>query len=232
MTALTANLVLWIVLLCAPVASEWKLRYIDLRVAIDPAAQLVTGVSRLMFTPTGTESADIVADASDSLTVDSAFVVGPAGLRIVGVREPGRVRFPFTVPLRAGASYEADVWYHGHPIRRAVGFVVHAGTPRAASFGIPRSAREWWPSADSPDQKADSADIRISAPAALIVASNGRLVDRTPSSDGATATAHWSVRYPIYSDAVSFSLAFSCCRWPLSLSWCQGFSYTDRNRQM
>ena len=212
--SMLAALVSW---MPAPIA--WRLRHIDLRIAIEPTRQVVTGVSQLTFTTTGDDAAPLVVDASDSLTVDSAVVSGPGGLRIIGAREPGAVRFTIAGRVRPGAPYLASLWFHGHPIRRAVGFAMHQGTPRAASFGIPRSAREWWPSADAPDQKADSADIRISAPSTLIAASNGRLVDRALSADGATATAHWAVRYPIYSDVVSFSLAdFTVARSILTLA--------------
>ncbi len=193
-----------VALISSPPA-QWRLRYIDLQITIDPARHQVSGVSRLTFTPANRAAADLIVDLADSMTVDSARVVEPLAGAVVGIREPGTVRFPLAKP--ADSSYRVAIWYHGTPVRNAVGFGEHAGVPRGASFGIPRSARQWWPSADEPDQKADSADIRLTAPASLTVASNGRLVDRIVSPDGRTATAHWSVRHPIYSDVVSFALA-------------------------
>ena len=182
-------------------AGSWRLRYIDLDITIDPTAQRLSGVSRLRFSPVGPVT-DLIVDLADSLTLDSARVVYPATARPAGVREAGAVRF--AVDGKPAGPVVVALWYNGHPIRRAVGFA--PGGRRAASYGLPRSAREWWPSADDPSQKADSADLRFTAPAALTVASNGRLVGRVPSPDGRTATAHWSVRHPIYSDVVSFAL--------------------------
>jgi aminopeptidase N len=183
----------------------WRLRYIDLRIAIDPADRRLDGVARLVVSAAPGAS-DLVLDLGDSMTVDSARVApqgtGPA---IAGLRRPGHVAFP-TPSLPAGAGYQAAVWYHGRPPRRAVGFGDSAATARVASYGLPNSAREWWPTLDDPAQKADSADIRITAPASLLAVSNGRQVTRTVSGDGRTATTHWSVRHPIYSDVVSFAL--------------------------
>ena len=105
-----------------------------------------------------------------------------------------------------GTGYQVVVWYHGRPPKRAVDFSDSTTQARAASYGLPNSAREWWPTLDDPAQKADSADIRITAPASLLAVSNGRQVTRTVSGDARTATTHWSVRHPIYSDVVSFAL--------------------------
>jgi aminopeptidase N len=108
--------------------------------------------------------------------------------------------------LPAPAHGTVHIWYHGAPSNRAIAFTDHAGVTRVASYGLPNSAREWWPTLDDPSEKADSADIQVTAPAALQVASNGRLVARVPHDDG-TATTHWSVRYPIYSDVISIAAA-------------------------
>ncbi len=181
----------------AGTGDAWQLRYINLDVRIDPAAQSLSGVSRLTFSASGTPG-DLRVDLSDSLTLDSARVQPGGG---PGRREAGGVRFT----PRGGGSVVVALWYHGHPARRAVGFA--PGGQRAASYGLPRSAREWWPSADDPGQKADSADLRFTAPAELTVVSNGYLVGRVASPDGRSATVHWGVRHPIYSDVVSFALA-------------------------
>lgn len=197
---------------------SWRLRYIDLHVTLDPIDKSVRGVSRLTVAATAVTADPLVVDVSDSLTVDSAVAVGPGGTRTVGVRGAARVTFT-PAAHGAGATYVASVWYHGRPVRRIVGFADHAGVPRAASFGIPLAAREWWPSMDSPSQKADSADLWFTAPARLLVASNGRLVGRDLSTDHESATSHWSVRHPIYADIVSFSLAdFAVTRQTVTLA--------------
>ncbi len=192
----------------APNAQPWRLRYIDLDLRIDPAQRTVSGVARLDVTSTTNVSGDLVIELADAMSVDSAAVtsLGARDTAISGVREPGHVRFAIR-SAAANTRRRVSVWYHGQPVRRAIGFSEHAGNPRAASYGLPGSAREWWPTLDEPSQKADSADIRITAPSKSVVASNGRFIGRSPSTDGLTTTTHWAVRHPIYPDVVSFALA-------------------------
>jgi aminopeptidase N len=183
----------------------WRLRYIDLHIAVDPAERRLDGVTRLVVDATP-GAGDLLLDLGDSMTVDSARLAGPgAADAIPGVRQPGRIAFRVP-PAAAGTGYRVTVWYHGHPPPRAVGFGDSTAPGRAASYGLPNSARAWWPTLDDPIQKADSADIGITAPASLLAVSNGRQVTRTASRDGRTATTHWRVRHPIYSDVVSFAL--------------------------
>lgn len=188
-----------------PDVQTWRLRYVDLRIDLSQVPRQIVGVSRLTLSVTQSASSDLVLDVSDSLTVDSARITGPRGLARNGTREPGHVRFAISGIARQSDTYRVAVWYHGQPIRRAIGFTDHNGILRAASFGIPLSAREWWPTIDDPSPKADSADIRITTAASSTVASNGKLVDRVVSADGATATSHWKVRHPIYPDVISFA---------------------------
>ena len=183
----------------------WKLRYIDLHVTVDPAKRRLDGVARLAVAapPVAT---DLVLDLGDSMTVDSARLTRSGGSAAIdGVRRPGQVAFPMPSPA-AGAGYQAVVWYHGRPPKRAVGFGDSTRSGRVASYGLPNSAREWWPTLDDPAQKADSADVWITAPESLTAVSNGREVARTSSAEGRLATTHWSVRHPIYPDVVSFAV--------------------------
>jgi aminopeptidase N len=200
-------LALVIALQATPVSAPppWRLRYIDLHVTVDPADRRLEGGASLVV-DAASGAGDLVLDLGDSMAVDSARLAGPGmGDALAGIRQPGHITFHVASPAD-GSSYRVAVRYHGHPPPRAVGFGDSTGAGRAASFGLPNSAREWWPTLDDPIQKADSADISISAPAALHAVSNGRRVARTISGDGASATTHWSVRHPIYPDVVSFAL--------------------------
>ena len=182
----------------APPDHAWRLRYIDLSVTVDPPQRAISGASRLTFTRPAGRTPDLVLDLGDSITLDSAALDGASA---TGVRGPGIVRFPAgSLP---GTRVVVTAWFHGRPVRAAVGFA--PGGNRVASYGVPRSARQWWPVPDDPSQKADSADIRITAPASLSAVSNGRLVARA-TAPGDLATSHWTVRHPIYPDVVSFAV--------------------------
>jgi aminopeptidase N len=106
----------------------------------------------------------------------------------------------------SGPTVAVTVAYHGIPKGDALTFGHHGPGVVISSYGLPYSAREWWPCRDTPASKADSADIEITAPGGLTAASNGRLVSRRVNGDG-TATTHWSVRYPIYADVISVAIS-------------------------
>jgi aminopeptidase N len=201
----------------SPEPRGWRLRYIDLHITVDPAAQRLDGTARLTLAR-APDAGDLVLDLGDSMTVDSARVSPPGrATPIEGLRRPGHLAFTISSPV-AGAGYEAFVWYHGRPPKRAVGFD-STTRRRAASYGLPNSAREWWPSLDGPGQKADSADIRITAPESLVAVSNGRQSGRTTAHEKGFATTHWSVRHPIYPDVVSFAVGdYTVTRTDLTLA--------------
>lgn len=184
---------------------SWRLRYVDLHVVIYPASGQLTGNVNLTVAAAPGAST-LTLDVADPLTVDSARVRGPAGAAVQGIRERGHLRFPIPAVPRAQLFHIA-VWYHGRPAPRAVGFTGQTPAYRAASFGLPNSAREWWPTLDDPLEKADSADIWITAPANLVAASNGRWIGQASIHGGKETTTHWAVRHPIYPDALSFAVA-------------------------
>jgi aminopeptidase N len=200
-------------------AMEWRLRYVDLRVTLQPVERSLRGSARLVFTSVTDRLSDVTLDLSDSLTVDSVRVGRASGVELgAPFRQAGQIRIPsgrlgLGCEAAAPRSHAAGqrtctiiIWYEGTPSRRALAFDEHRGAARVASYGLPNSAREWWPTIDQPSQKADSADIRITVAESLVAASNGRLVGRTPNGDR-TATTHWAVREPIYSDVISIAVA-------------------------
>jgi aminopeptidase N len=189
-------------------AASWRLRYVDLRVTLLPPVHALVGSARLVLGTTGSSALDATIDLSDSMRVDSVRVWRGDSVSTAGF---ARVRDQLRVPLAAlpcarERQCAITIWYHGSPLRRAVAFDEHRGIVRVASYGLPNSAREWWPTLDRPSEKADSADIWITADSALVAASNGRRVERAANGDG-TATTHWAVRLPVYSDVISFAVA-------------------------
>ena len=105
-----------------------------------------------------------------------------------------------------GARIDLTVAYHGHPLGPGFSFDSRDGIPTIASYGLPYSAKDWWPCLDTPADKADSADVVVTVPRPLVVASNGVLVTDQANRDG-TRTFTWRVRYPIYADVISLAIA-------------------------
>ena len=156
----------------------FSLQYVDLHIGVDPAARELRGAAHLTLAA-APGATDLKLELGDAMQVDSAVAKGVSDhLRVVGQRESGLIRFAIEAANKP-RQFVVSVWYHGQPSRGAVGFGNTPGGKRGASYGMPRSAREWWPTLDSPSQKADSADVWISAPADIIAVSGDPLADVT-----------------------------------------------------
>lgn len=175
--------------------------YYRLALSIDTAARRLDGRVTVDLRVTAPELDSVRLDLSDSMRVDGVRLDRrPAGF----THRAGEL----AVAARAarGDRLELAVDYSGRPAGKGFAWVRHAGGPRISSYGLPYTARQWWPCRDVPADKADSADIELTVPAGLVAASNGRLVSRTTGADG-SVTFHWAVRHPIYPDVVSLAIA-------------------------
>jgi aminopeptidase N len=191
----------------AGAAGPFRVAYYDLRLEVRPDARLLRGCVTAVGRIGAASLARLDLDLAPAMVVDSAVARarGTSGPLTVA-REGYTLGLTPRIPWKAREPLDITVCYHGTPSETALTFAGRGDSARVGSYGLPYSAREWWPSRDSPAQKADSADIEITAPGALTAVSNGRLVGRV-QRDSAVATTHWAVRYPIYPDVISLAIA-------------------------
>lgn len=187
----------------APDSSGWDVRHYRIRVAVDPKAQTIRGRVTINGRVTAERLDSVLLDLGQAMTADSATIPGARlGLSRVGDRlavADGRA-------WRRGERLEITIWYGGHPDGGLL-FETHAGLPAVASYGLPYNARRWWPCKDTPADKAEEgADLVVTVPRGLVVASNGRLVRHVVGRRGTELYA-WTESYPIYPDAISIAIA-------------------------
>ena len=185
-----------------PASPAFRATYYRLELSVDPAARTITGSVSVVVRATRPAPPSLDLQLAQELTLDSVVV---EGTRVAATHEAGVVGVALPPAVRAGASLGLTVFYHGHPGAGLV-FAEADSEPAIASFGMPYSARTWWPCLDAPAAKADSVDLLVTAPRPLVVASNGAFRGRSNAGGGAT-TWHWAVRYPIYPDVVSVAIA-------------------------
>ncbi|HET8648762.1 MAG TPA: hypothetical protein VFL95_01870, partial [Gemmatimonadales bacterium] len=177
--------------------------YYALNLRLDPVLRRIAGTARVIARMPHGGSA-LVLDLADVMQVDSVILAGhPA----VWSHQRGALRISLPARAAAGATVDLLVYYGGTPDGNMGGdnpfqFDAHAGVPVVSSYGLPYHAREWWPSHDTPSDKADSASLTFTVPAPLVAVSNGRLVATDSNADG-TVTYRWKVGYPIYPDVIS-----------------------------
>jgi aminopeptidase N len=189
----------------------------DLSIDVDFSTQTIqgdvaiTGRSTVPFLPI------LLIDLEDGMAVSSitrgtsALTWSHAGDRLV---------INLDSPLGTGETFTVRIVYSGHPLEGGLmsfSFDRHAGSDIASTLSEPWFARNWWPCKESPTDKA-TADVRFTAPANMIAASNGLLSEVI--DHGATKTWHWRTDYPIatylISGAISNYAAFSTTYAPLA----------------
>jgi len=187
----------------APDSSGWDVRHYTIEVAVDPEAQTIRGRVTILARVTAERLDTVRLDLGQALTIDSVTI--PRGL--LGFSRAGdRVAVAGRRAWGRNERLEITIWYGGHPDDGLL-FETHAGLPAVASYGLPYHARRWWPCKDTPADKAEEgADLLVTVPRGLVVASNGRLVRHVLEPRGTERYA-WTESYPIYPDAISIAVA-------------------------
>ena len=164
------------------------------RWSVHPAIRYIQGSAFYRFTPLKPLNAWTL-DLAAELQVDSVRWHGQHLNLDHGPSNLLTLIFPQT--LAAGIADSLEIFYQGDPPNNGFGsFEVteHAGVPVLWTLSEPYGARDWFPCHQDLNDKIDSCDIFITAPAGNRASSNGVLLSET-TSNGFT-TAHWSTRYP------------------------------------
>jgi aminopeptidase N len=101
------------------------------------------------------------------------------------------------------------IYYQGVPGTSGLGsfkFDTHGnGEPIISTLSQPYGASEWWPCKDTPEDKADSADIWITVDQSMIPVSNGVIQEIIVNGDG-THTYKWKEKYTIAQYLISLAI--------------------------
>lgn len=155
------------------------------------------------------------------LDLNSTTTTTGLGLRVDSVKANGRkLAYQFAQSrltitpdqaLTNSQLYSVVVYYQGIPNGQAqssFSFSTHERTsdPVIWSLSEPYGAPDWFPCKDTPADKADSSDVRITAPSVFVSVSNGTLVSTTVNGNGTTTYA-WRNRHPIAQYLISIAMS-------------------------
>lgn len=148
------------------------------------------------------------ATTGQGLRVDS---VKAGGQKLVYQFAQNRLTITPAQPLTNSQLYAVTVYYQGIPnsqTQSSFVFSTHERTtdPAIWSLSEPYGAPDWFPCKDTPADKADSSDVRITAPSMFVSVSNGTLVSTTVNSNG-TSTYYWRNRHPIAQYLISIAMS-------------------------
>ncbi|MCK6693162.1 MAG: M1 family metallopeptidase [Thermoanaerobaculia bacterium] len=175
--------------------SQADITYGRFRWTVDPAIQYITGHVFYRFNPL-IPLDRWTLDLSNPITVEQVRWHG----QNINFERDGtdELTLYFPQPRPAGVPDSVEIFYQGVPPETGFGSFKtdnHNGAPILWTLSEPFGARDWFPCNQELNDKIDSCDIFITAPAGNHPASNGVLVSET-TQNGQT-TAHWRTRYPI-----------------------------------
>ncbi len=184
-----------------PNQQQFDVSYYKLNLEIDPLRKMITGYVQVKAQVVDGALNYIELNLHDNMVVDS---VVHASNPLSFSHQNHLLNIQLGKDYTVGDTLSLRVYYHGNPSQTgsdAFVFTSYNGKPHFWSLSEPYGAREWWPCKDVPEDKADSADIVITVPQSMIVASNG-LLKKQETKDLKT-TFYWHESYPIVSYLIS-----------------------------
>lgn len=191
--------------LCSPApgaAPDVSVRHYGIDITLDPSSGRFTGRLSMEFSRAPGDSAPFPLDMAAALKAGSVVLDGQAA-SFSHEADVLIVQFP---AASANIVHHLTIAYSGADDHHGLRFSSDVDGRYVANFGMPYTARYWWPCLDTPAFKAQSADIRITLPVDMSAVSNGSLVE-VKELPGGLHRYHWSVGYPIYPDVVSIAAA-------------------------
>jgi len=183
----------------ASALAAMDVQHYGLDLHVDPATKSLRGTVEIRAQLHSSTPTKLALDLDRALTVDAVALDGKP-------TEFQRREDQIIVVVDSGKTLSIAVTYHGTPQGKGFTFTQRNGQPAISNFGMPFTARQWWPCKDDPADKAETADIAITVPMPLTAASNGKLLATDTNADG-TRTFRWHVGYPIYPDTLSVAIA-------------------------
>jgi hypothetical protein len=179
----------------------YDVKYYGLDLKVDPVAKKVSGTVTIKAQVAGASISQMELNLVQSDTVQQVM---SAGRSLAFTQQNDILAITLDGTYAAGEFVSVAVTYRFAASGVGVYFETSVGQPLIYSFTEDDiGAKSWIPCKDLPSDKADSADIRITVPSNLIVASNGTLMAVFDSTT--TKTYWWHEGYPIATYLISFA---------------------------
>jgi len=194
-----------------PEENYYEVNYVKIDLSATNTSTAISGSSTTKAVVTAPSMAEYYFELNSQLTVDSALFNGTP-VSVTNVNSfVSKIVLPSALPQ--GSPFTAQVFYHGAPVGGAGFFTIGIlngidptyGDTITHTVSAAFHSRDWFPCKQSLTDKIDSADIWITVPAGLKVASNGLLQNITPVT-GNMQRFEWSTRYPTDYYLLSFAV--------------------------
>lgn len=178
-----------------PNTQNYDVTYHELRFTVNPnnTTASISGIVKTTFTALANINT-ITFDMATQLVV-SSVTMNSVNLTYSQSNYELNINFPSTI--FSGTSASVIITYAGIPPTAEGAFTrsTHNGTPVIYTLSEPFGARDWWPCKQDLNDKINSFDMYITAPATFNSVSNG--LEQSRIVTGANATTHFKHLYPI-----------------------------------
>lgn len=178
-----------------PNTQNYDVTYHELRFTVNPnnTTASISGIVKTTFTALANMNT-ITFDMATQLVV-SSVTMNSVNLTYSQSNYELNINFPSTIS--SGTSASVIITYAGIPPTAEGAFTrsTHNGTPVIYTLSEPFGARDWWPCKQDLNDKINSFDMYITAPATFNSVSNG--LEQSRIVTGANATTHFKHLYPI-----------------------------------
>lgn len=179
-------------------------KFYALDLDIRPSTQYLAG-NTLIKLKMKTDLTSFYLDLSNNLKVDSVFI---NSLKKTFTHSENKINFS-SLSFKKDEIIDVKVFYQGKPASTGLGSFVFKqinGKDYIWTLSESYGTSDWFVCKDSPEDKADSADIKITVPEKLTAVSNGKLFEEKNNGNG-TKTFLWKTRYPIAQYLISIAVA-------------------------
>ncbi len=134
------------------------------------------------------------------------------GNSVTAILKNDKIDISLDKTLNLGEEFSVEITYSGTPGSSGFGsfeFGEHGAEdnkqPAIWTLSEPYGSSDWWPSKDTPADKADSSDVWVRSDEFFVTVSNGKLVEEIDHGDG-TKTYKWKNSYPIAHYLISLAM--------------------------
>ncbi|GBC95561.1 Aminopeptidase N [bacterium HR16] len=185
--------------------SDTDVLHYSLSLTVQPPDSYLTGKNVMTIRSLRNDLNEFRFQLADSFTITTLQLDGcPISFTRIN---PVTVQAEFDRAYRAEETFELTVGYEGFTRTEGFGSIVFgvrsSGAPYAYTLSEPWFSYTWWPCKDDNTDKA-TADITVTVPEGLVVASNGLLRSVESTGQGQTRY-HWVHRYPVAPYLISFA---------------------------
>ena len=183
--------------------------YYKLNLDISYNSQTISGTVTINAKSTIDNLSSVFFDLQNYFTIHSVTINGSDLIRSF---ENNKISITLDKVYNIGEEFSIDITYSGTPGSSGFGsfeFSEHGSlgerAPAIWTLSEPYGSSDWWPSKDTPADKADSSDVWVRADELFVTVSNGTLIDVINHGDG-TKTYKWKNKYPIAHYLISLAM--------------------------